>query len=51
MEAAITVRILEPVQTASLRGYDVRRLRDEVHDRIGRALDEESRPAAVSPSC
>ena len=49
--ARIALRILEPVPTAGLKGYDVRRLRDDVHDRIERALDEEARAAASSPSC
>ncbi len=49
--ARITVRILEAVPTAGLRGYDVRKLRDDVHDRIERALEEEGRSAAASPSC
>jgi 1-acyl-sn-glycerol-3-phosphate acyltransferase len=36
--ATITVRILEPVPTAGLLGRDVRRLREDVRDRIADAL-------------
>jgi 1-acyl-sn-glycerol-3-phosphate acyltransferase len=49
--ARITVRILEPVPTAGLRGYEVRKLRDDVQDRIARAVDDAARGAASSPSC
>jgi 1-acyl-sn-glycerol-3-phosphate acyltransferase len=37
--AKITIRILEPVPTAGLKGRDVRRLRDDVTGRIARALE------------
>ena len=36
--ARITIRILEPVPTAGLHAHDVRRLRDDVRDRIAGAL-------------
>jgi 1-acyl-sn-glycerol-3-phosphate acyltransferase len=38
--ATITVRILDPVPTAGLLGRDVRRLREDVRDRIAGALRE-----------
>jgi 1-acyl-sn-glycerol-3-phosphate acyltransferase len=37
--AKITVRVLEPVPTSGLKGRDVRRLRDDVRERIARALE------------
>jgi len=51
--ATIAVRILEPVPTAGLKGtvYEARLLRDEVHHRIERVLDEKARATAPSPSC
>jgi len=41
--AKVTIRILEPVPTTGLRGYDVRKLRDDVRDRIEHALEVEGR--------
>jgi len=51
--AKVTIRILEPVPTIGLRGRDVRKLRDDVHNRIARALDaaELSAPPPVMPPC
>lgn len=47
----ITLRILEPVPTAGLKGHQVRTVRDDVRERIERALELEERPAATHPSC
>jgi 1-acyl-sn-glycerol-3-phosphate acyltransferase len=49
--AKITVRILEPVPTAGLKGRDVRRLRDDVRDRIARALEKDEPPAQIPQTC
>jgi 1-acyl-sn-glycerol-3-phosphate acyltransferase len=46
----ITVRILEPVPTSGLKGRDVRRLRDDVRDRIARALERDEPPAPPTQS-
>jgi 1-acyl-sn-glycerol-3-phosphate acyltransferase len=47
----VSVKILEPVPTAGLRGRDVRKLRDDVRDRIARALDEDVPAAKIEQSC
>ena len=47
----VSVKILEPIPTAGLRGRDVRKLRDDVRDRIARALDEDVPAAKIEQSC
>jgi 1-acyl-sn-glycerol-3-phosphate acyltransferase len=47
----VSVKILEPVPTAGLRGRDVRKLRDDVRDRIARALGEDVPAAKIEQSC
>jgi 1-acyl-sn-glycerol-3-phosphate acyltransferase len=42
--ARITVTVLEPVPTAGLAAHDVRRLRDDVRDRIAVALEADRAP-------
>src|SRR6266542_4424955 len=49
--AKITIRILEPVPTAGLKGRDVRRLRDDVRDRIARALAGAEPAAQLKQPC
>jgi 1-acyl-sn-glycerol-3-phosphate acyltransferase len=49
--AKVSVKILEPIPTAGLRGRDVRKLRDDVRDRIARALDEDVPAAKIEQSC
>ena len=46
----ITVRILEPVPTKGLSGRNVRKLRDEVRDRIARAIDGGEPPVQMKQS-
>jgi 1-acyl-sn-glycerol-3-phosphate acyltransferase len=47
----VSVKILEPIPTAGLRGRDVRKLRDDVRDRIARALDDDVPAAKIEQSC
>ena len=47
----VSVKILEPIPTAGLRGRDVRKLRDDVRDRIARALGEDVPAAKIEQSC
>ncbi len=46
----ITVRILEPLPTEGLSGRNVRKLRDDVHDRIARAMEGNEPPVRMKRS-
>jgi 1-acyl-sn-glycerol-3-phosphate acyltransferase len=46
----ITVRILEPVPTEGLSGRNVRKLRDDVRDRIARAIEGSESPVQMKRS-
>jgi 1-acyl-sn-glycerol-3-phosphate acyltransferase len=46
----ITVRILEPLPTEGLSGRNVRKLRDDVHDRIARAIEGSESPIQMKRS-
>jgi 1-acyl-sn-glycerol-3-phosphate acyltransferase len=47
----ITLRILDPVSTAGLKGYDVRKLRDDVRERIAQAIEPGEGSVAPNRSC
>jgi 1-acyl-sn-glycerol-3-phosphate acyltransferase len=47
----ISVRILDPVPTAGLKGRDVRRLRDDVQDRIAKSRENDEPAALPLPAC
>jgi 1-acyl-sn-glycerol-3-phosphate acyltransferase len=46
----ITVRILDPLPTEGLSGRNVRKLRDDVHDRIARAIEGSESPVQMKRS-